>query len=383
MAAETEPKRIPFNRPSPAGDELRLVAEAVDGAVLAGDGSMGASCERMLEDQLEVSRVMLTPSCTQALEMAALLLDLEAGDEVICPSFTFPSTAGAFVLRGATPVFCDIRGDTLNLDEGRVEDLIGPRTRAIVCTHYAGVGCELDALVATCERHGIELVEDAAHALFGTYLDRPLGGIGRFGALSFHETKNVTCGEGGALVLRDSADVARAEILREKGTNRSAFFRGEVESYSWVDEGSSYLPSELQAAFLRGQLQARERIQAARRRVWDRYDAELSQWAADHAVALPHVPSDRDHPAHLFHLLLPGRRERDGLISHLDERGILAVFHYLPLHLSPMGRRLAPECLPLPVTEDVADRIVRLPLFPSLTEDEQSRVIAAVLEFAP
>jgi dTDP-4-amino-4,6-dideoxygalactose transaminase len=243
------------------------------------------------------------------------------------------------------------------------------------------VGCELDALVATCERNGIELVEDAAHALFGTYRDRPLGGIGRFGALSFHETKNVTCGEGGALVLRDAADVARAEILREKGTNRSAFFRGEVESYSWVDEGSSYLPSELQAAFLRAQLQARERIQAARRRVWDRYDAELSQWAAEQAVALPHVPSDRDHPAHLFHLLLPGRRERDGLISHLDERGILAVFHYLPLHLSPMGRRLAPECPPLPVTEDVADRIVRLPLFPSLTEDEQSRVIAAVLEF--
>jgi dTDP-4-amino-4,6-dideoxygalactose transaminase len=383
MAPDSRTARIPFNRPVAAGEELRLIAEAVDGSVLAGDGSMAAGCERLLEEELGVPRVMLTPSCTQALEIAALLLDLAPGDEIISPSFTFPSTASAFVIRGAAPVFAEIRPDTLNLDERRVEDLIGPRTRAIVCTHYAGVGCEMDELIGICERHGIELIEDAAHALFGSYRGRPLGGIGRFGALSFHETKNVTCGEGGALILSNSDDVARAEIVREKGTDRAAFFRGEVERYSWVDVGSSYLPSELQAAFLLGQLESSEAIQSSRHAIWDRYASELRDWADQHGAGLPQVPADRNHPAHLFYLLLPGRRERDALIEHLDEREILAVFHYLPLHRSPMGRRLAPECPPLPITEDIADRIVRLPLFPGLTEAEQSRVIAAILEFAP
>jgi dTDP-4-amino-4,6-dideoxygalactose transaminase len=326
---------------------------------------------------------MLTPSATQALEIAALLLDLEPGAEVICPSFTHPSSVNAFVGRGATPVFCEIRPDTLNLDERRVEERIGERTAAIVCTHYAGVACELDELTSMAERHDIPLIEDNAHGLFGSYRERPLATFGRFGALSFHETKNVTSGEGGALVLNDHEDIARAEVIRDKGTNRTAFFRGDVDSYEWTDLGSSYLPSELQAAFLLGQLERREEIQAARERIWARYAAELAEWADRAGVELPVVPDDRRHPSHLFHLRLAGRDERDAFIDHLASRGILAVFHYRPLHLSPMGRRLDPGCPRLEVTESAAERVVRLPLFATLTEDEQSRVIEAVLEFAP
>jgi dTDP-4-amino-4,6-dideoxygalactose transaminase len=326
---------------------------------------------------------MLTPSATQALEVAAVLLDVEPGSEVICPSFTHPSSINAFVTHGARPIFCEVRPDTLNLDERQVEDRIGERTAAIVCTHYAGVACELDELTSLAERHGTVLIEDNAHGLFGAYRERPLGTFGRFGALSFHETKNVTAGEGGALVLNRPEDVARAEVIRDKGTNRSAFFRGEADAYEWTDMGSSYLPSELQAAFLLGQLESRDRIQAARERIWNRYAAELGDWAGGHGVELPAVPSDRRHPAHLFHLRLSGREERDALIDHLASRGILAVFHYQPLHLSPMGSRLDPECPPLPVTESTAGRLVRLPLFATLTEEEQSRVIEAVTEFAP
>jgi dTDP-4-amino-4,6-dideoxygalactose transaminase len=383
MATEAKRIEIPFNRPTPIGDELRHIAEAIEKGELAGDGEMGRACEQILEDELEAPAARLTPSCTQALEMAALLLDLQPGDEIISPSFTFPSTPGAFVAHGARPVFCEIRSDTLNLDESRIEGLIGPRTRAVVCTHYAGVGCDMDALGSVCERHGIELIEDAAHALFGTYRDRPLGAIGRFGALSFHETKNVTSGEGGALILNDPRDIERAEILREKGTDRTAFYRGEVSTYGWVDVGSSYLPSELQAAFLLGQLERRQEIQAVRHRIWDRYAAELAGWTDDHGIGLPAVPADCRHPAHLFHLMLPSRSARDSLIAHLKQRGILAVFHYLPLHLSRMGRRLAPDGPPLPVTESAAERIVRLPLFNGLSDSQQSRVIEAVTEFRP
>jgi dTDP-4-amino-4,6-dideoxygalactose transaminase len=374
---------IPFNRPTPMGQELRLIAEAIENGELAGDGEMGRACERILEDELEAPAVRLTPSCTQALEMAALLLDIQEGDEIISPSFTFPSTPGAFVLHGARLVFCEIRPDTLNIDESQVEALIGPRTRALVCTHYAGVGCDMDALLAICDRHGVTLIEDAALALFATYRDRPLGTIGRFGALSFHETKNVTGGEGGALILNDASDVDRAEILREKGTDRAAFLRGDVSAYGWVDVGSSYLPSELQAAFLLGQLEQRREIQAIRRQIWDRYAAELEVWAGEHDVALPVIPADCRHPAHLFHLMLPSRAARDGLIAHLRQRGILAVFHYLPLHLSRMGRRLTPDGPSLPVTEATCERIVRLPLFNGLGDGQQSRVIAAVKEFRP
>jgi dTDP-4-amino-4,6-dideoxygalactose transaminase len=327
--------------------------------------------------------VMLTPSATQALEMAALLLELEPGAELVCPSFTHPSTVNPFVMRGGRPTFCDIRPDTLNIDERQVEELIGPRTAAIVCTHYAGVGCEMDELLAIADRHGIPVVEDNAHGLFGRYRDQPLGTFSRFAAVSFHETKNMTAGEGGALVLNRAEDVARAEVLRDKGTNRAAFFRGEVEAYEWSDLGSSYVASELQAAFLRGQLERRDEVQAARHRIWDRYAEELADWASSHGVELPHVPADRRHPAHLFHLRMPGRHERDDLIERLDSAGILAVFHYQPLHTSPMGRRLAPDGPRLPVTEETAERIVRLPLFSALTDEEQSRVIKAVKGYSP
>jgi dTDP-4-amino-4,6-dideoxygalactose transaminase len=381
----TNPVRtwIPFNRPSWTGDELDYVTEVVESGRLSGDGPMTRQCEQLLSAQLGGATVLLTPSCTQALEMAALLLDIEPGDEVVCPSFTHPSTVNAFAMRGASPRFCDIRPDTLNIDEQGVEAKIGERTVAIACTHYAGVSCELDLLLATCERRGIELVEDNAHGLFGSYRDDPLGSFGRFAALSFHETKNVTAGEGGALVLNRDEDVARAEVIRDKGTNRGAFFRGEVDAYEWSDLGSSYLPSELQAAFLRAQLERRDEIQSARLRIWERYSAELSDWAERSGVVLPAAPDDRRHPAHLFHLRMPGRAERDALIEHLSSREILAVFHYAPLHTSPMGRRLDSECGALPVTEAVAGGLVRLPLFAGLSDDEQSRVIEAVTEFAP
>jgi dTDP-4-amino-4,6-dideoxygalactose transaminase len=375
--------RIPFNRPGPAGDEISYVEEAVGSGHLSGDGLMARRCETLLAEELGAERALLTPSATAALELAALLLDFEPGAEVICPSFTHPSSVSSFVIRGARPVFCDIRPDTLNIDEEKVADLVGARTAAIVCTHYGGVACEMDELLAIGNGGGPPLIEDNAHGLFGSYRGRPLGGIGRFGALSFHETKNVTSGEGGALLLSGAEDIERAEVLREKGTNRAAYFRGEVDAYEWVDLGSSYLVSELQAAFLRGQLERREVIQAARHRIWDRYAEELGDWAAGLGVELPVVPGDRRHPAHLFHLRMPGRRERDGLIEHLSRRGILAVFHYMPLHLSPMGRRLAPDCPSLPVTDAAAQRIIRLPLFPSLAPDEQSRVIEAVTEFSP
>jgi dTDP-4-amino-4,6-dideoxygalactose transaminase len=380
MAADS---RIPFNRATATGQELSHLEAVLASGDLSGGGPMATRCEELLSAELGSARVMLAPSATQALEISALLLDMEPGAEVICPSFTHPSSINAFVVNGATPVFCEIRPDTLNLDERAVAERINDRTAAIVCTHYAGVACEIDELVAIAERRGVALIEDNAHGLFGNYRDRPLGSFGRFAALSFHETKNVTSGEGGALVLNRAEDVARAEVIRDKGTNRAAYFRGEVDAYEWVDVGSSYLPSELQAAFLLGQLERREEIQSQRRRLWDRYAAELSDWAEGHSVKLPSVPEDRRHPAHLFFLQMQGRIERDALIDHLSSRGILAVFHYLPLHLSSMGRRLDPGCPPLAVTEAVAAGLVRLPLFAALTDGEQARVIEAVTEFPP
>src|SRR3954452_10363833 len=375
--------RIPFNRPSPAGGELSHIEEAINSGRLSGDGAMTRRCEDELSAELAGGRVMLTPSATQALEICALLLGAEPGWEVICPSFPHPSSVNAFVTHGARPVFCDIRADTLNLDERLVEERIGERAAAGGCPHYAGIGCELDELVSLSDTRGTELIEDNAHGLFGSYRDRPLGTFGRFSTLSFHETKNVTSGEGGALVLNRPEDAARAEVIRDKGTNRGAFFRGEAGAYEWTDFGSTYQPSELQAAFLLGQLESSDRIQAARERIWNRYAEELADWADGHGVALPAIPADRRHPAHLFYMRFAGGEQRDALIDHLRKRGILAVFHYQPLHLSPMGRRLDPECPPLPVSESAAATLVRLPLFASLDEEEQARVIEAGTEFAP
>jgi dTDP-4-amino-4,6-dideoxygalactose transaminase len=372
---------IPFNRPSLVGEELRYMREAIAAGTISGDGGFSRRCQALLERELGAPRVLLTTSCTHALEMCALLLDLAPGDEVIVPSFTFVSTANAFALRGVRPVFADIRPDTLNLDESRLPELIGPRTRAIVPVHYAGVGCEMEAILALAGRHDIAVVEDNAHGLFGKRGGSKLGTFGCLATLSFHETKNVSCGEGGALIVNDARYLERAEIVRQKGTNRSQFFRGMVDRYSWVDLGSSYLPSDLLAAFLLAQLEARERIQAARRRLWERYDRELAGWAAAGGARLPVVPPGCEQPYHLFYLLLPTLGARQALITHLRRRGILAVFHYVPLHLSAYGRQAAASHRDCPVSTDVADRLVRLPLFYDLSAAEQSRVIEAVQSF--
>jgi dTDP-4-amino-4,6-dideoxygalactose transaminase len=373
--------RIPFNKPAIVGDELRYIREAVESGHLSGDGAFTKRCSALLERELGVARVLLTTSCTHALEMCALLLDVQPGDEVVVPSFAFVSTVNAWVMRGARPVFVDIRPDTLNLDEKLVAERVGPRTKAIVALHYAGVPCEMDELGRIARESGASLVEDAAHALFGRYRGRALGSLGRLATLSFHETKNVTCGEGGALLVNDPGLVERAEILREKGTNRSRFFRGEIDKYTWVDLGSSWLPSEVLAAYLWAQLEARARIQDGRARSWRRYRDELAGWAQAHDVRLPLLSPDGEPAWHMFQLVLPSLGARQRLIEHLRARGILAVFHYLPLHLSPMGRRLGGRPGDCPITEDLSDRLLRLPFYNGLSETEQLEVIDAVRAF--
>jgi len=366
---------IPFNRPSLAGREFEYMQEAIANWHISGDGTFTRKCNALLEEALGVPKVLLTTSCTHALEMAALLLEIEPGDEVIVPSFTFVTTANAFVLRGAKPVFADIRPDTLNIDERQVERLITPRTKAILLVHYAGVGCEMDSLCEMAQRHSIAIVEDNAHGLFGKYKGRFLGTFGSLASLSFHETKNFTCGEGGALLINDLRYAERAEIIREKGTNRSRFFRGQVDKYTWVDLGSSYLPSDILAAFLYAQLEAREQIQAIRQRVWEYYYDHLQQWAEDEGVQLPVVPSHCQQPYHLFHLLLPSLEQRQAFLAHLRTHDVSSVFHYLPLHISEMGKRFGGKAGDCPVTEDIADRLARLPFHNSLTEADQERVV--------
>jgi dTDP-4-amino-4,6-dideoxygalactose transaminase len=370
--------RIPFNKACLTGKEFQYIAEAIEYGHISGDGPFTKKCHQLLSETLCVQKVLLTTSCTHALEMAALLLDLREGDEVIVPSFTFVSTVNAFVLRGARPVFADIRPDTLNIDERRVEPLITPRTKAIVPVHYAGVGCEMDAIMDVARRRGIKVIEDNAHGLFAKYKGRQLGTFGCLATQSFHETKNVTCGEGGALLINDPAFNDRAEILREKGTNRSRFFRGQVDKYTWVDIGSSYLPSDILAAFLYAQLEAREEIGQRRRRAWDRYAATLKDWATRHDVRLPFVPPHCEHPGHLFYIIFPRADQRDRVMTALQAKGILSVFHYLPLHLSDMGRRfggLEGDC---PVTEDLSARLLRLPLYNTLTDADQDAVCEAL-----
>ncbi len=322
---------------------------------------------------------LLTTSGTHALELAALLLDIAPGDEVIVPSFTFSSTVNAFVLRGARPVFVDSRPDTLNLDERQLERLITPRTRAVLPVHYAGVGCEMDAIAELATAHGLAIVEDNAHGLFGKYRGRWLGTFGTFAAQSFHDTKNFSCGEGGAVLVNDPRYVERAEILREKGTNRSRFYRGQVDKYTWVDLGSSYLPSDVLAAFLFGQLECEERIQARRRRIWEAYHGELTEWSERVGARRPVVPAHCEQSWHMYYLLLPDLERRQRLIGHLRERGILAVFHYLPLHLSEMGRRVAGPPARLPVAESAADRLLRLPLYNDMSDEDLDHVIHSLL----
>lgn len=373
---------IPFNQPSLIGNELTYITEVIRAGHSSGDGPYTKRCHALLETQLGIPKALLTTSCTHALEMAALLLDIQPGDEVIVPDFTFVSTVNAFVLRGARPVFADIRPDTLNLDETQLEELVTPRTRAVVPVHYAGVSCEMDAILEVAGRHGIAVVEDNAHGLFGKYKGRYLGTFGCLATQSFHETKNFTCGEGGALLINDPHYAERAEIIREKGTNRSRFFRGQVDKYTWVDIGSSYLPSDILAAFLYAQLEAREQIQAKRQHIWHYYYDRLQDWAAAHDVRLPVVPPHCEQPYHMFYLLLPSLAQRQALIAHLKSQGILAVFHYLPLHLSDMGRKFGGQTGDCPVTEDLSDRLLRLPFYNDLSEADQERVCLAI-EAAP
>lgn len=369
---------IPFNKPCLTGREYEYVAEAVRNGQISGDGAFSRRAHALLERELGAARVLLTTSCTDALELASLLLDVGPGDEVIVPSFTFVSTANAFVLRGARPRFVDVRPDTLNLDERRLEAAIGPRTKAIVPVHYAGVGCEMDAIGEIAARRRVPIVEDNAHGLFARYRGRPLGTFGALAAQSFHETKNFSCGEGGALLINDARLVERAEILREKGTNRSRFFRGQVDKYTWVDVGSSFLPSDMLAAYLCAQLEEREQVTSKRRGVWQRYYDGLKDWAARREVQLPTVPPHCEQPFHMFYLILPTLEQRTRLIAHLKQLGIGAVFHYLPLHLSAMGRSFGGEPGDCPVTERVSDRLLRLPFYNDLGADEQARVIDAV-----
>jgi dTDP-4-amino-4,6-dideoxygalactose transaminase len=361
---------------------MEYMRAAIDNLQISGDGPFTRKVHELLERLTGAQKALLTTSCTHALEMAALLLEIGPGDEVILPSFTFVSTANAFVLRGARPIFVDVRPDTLNIDASLLESRITKRTKAIVVVHYAGVGCDMDAIGDLASRHGIPVIEDNAHGLLGSYKGKPLGSFGTLATLSFHETKNFTCGEGGALIINDARYVERAEILREKGTDRSRFFRGQVDKYGWIDVGSSYLPSDLLAAFLLAQLESRDRIQAHRRRVWESYQSGLDAWAVTAGVTLPHVPAACQQAYHLFYLVLPSLAGRQALIQHLNDRGVSAVFHYLPLHLSKMGRSFGGRPGDCPVTEHISDRLLRLPFYNDLSADEQAGVIEDIKAFS-
>jgi dTDP-4-amino-4,6-dideoxygalactose transaminase len=380
---------IPFNRPQLAGNEHQYVDRALISGKLSGNGEFGQRCARALEQRLGSARVLMTPSCTAALEMAALLLELEPGDEVIVPSFTFVSTANAFALRGAVPVFVDVSPQTLNIEPSAIRAAITGRTKAIVVVHYGGVACDMEAIMGLADEHGIAVVEDAAHALPASLEGRPLGSIGQLSTFSFHETKNVQCGEGGALVVNDEALVARAEVLQEKGTDRARFFRGEVDKYTWRDLGSSYLLSEVAAAFLWAQLERLEEITDRRLEIWHRYHQALAPLEESGLLRRPIVPPGCEHSGHLYYVLLPQATMRQRLIEALDEEGVSAVFHYVPLHASPAGRRLGRASGELGVTVDASERLLRLPLWSGLGpeadlvvsafERSVERVVAPVL----
>ena len=370
---------IPFNKPFLTGRELEYLTSAHNSHHLSGDGSFTKKCHAWLEAYSGSGRALLTHSCTAALEMSAILAGIQPGDEVIMPSYTFVSTANAFVLRGGVPVFVDIRADTLNLDENLIEAAITPRTKAIVPVHYAGVACEMDTIMAIAQRHNLLVIEDAAQGVMSSYKGRPLGAIGHMGTYSFHETKNVISGEGGALLVNDARFVERAEIIREKGTNRSLFFRGQVDKYTWVDIGSSYLPSEIIAAFLWAQLEDAQVITAKRMTIWQNYHASLAGLEAAGKLRRPAVPADCAHNAHMYYVLLESLAKRTEVIAQLKLSGINSVFHYVPLHNSPAGMKYGRASGPLPNTVALADRLVRLPMWLGMS-DGQEQVISEVMK---
>jgi len=372
---------IPFNKPFMVGKELYYIAQAVLSGHTAGNGAFTKRCEALMEDRFDALSVQLTTSCTTALEMAAILCDIGEGDEVLMPSYTFVSTANAFYLRGARPVFVDIRRDTLNLDESLIEDAVTERAKAVVPMHYAGVSCEMDAILDVARRHDLLVIEDAAQGVNARYRNRWLGTIGDVGTYSFHETKNLICGEGGAILVNREDLRNRAEVIREKGTNRSQFFRGEVDKYTWVDVGSSFLPSEILAAFLFAQLENMEVITERRRELFENYRGMLDPLAERGLITLPTVPDHCSSNYHMFQILVSDLETRQALIAYLKEQGILAVFHYVPLHTSPMGERFGYRKGMLPVTEEYSERLVRLPFFHGITADELAEVTQAVFGF--
>jgi dTDP-4-amino-4,6-dideoxygalactose transaminase len=370
--------KIPFNKPYVTGRELGYIQQAHERGRLSGDGPFSKACEKWLEDRLGCPKALLTHSCTAALEMTALLIDIRRGDEVIMPSFTFVSTANAFVLRGGVPVFVDIRPDTLNIDEALIESAINPRTKAIVPVHYAGVGCEMDPIMEIARRHGLFVIEDAAQGVMSRYKDRALGSIGHFGALSFHETKNIIAGEGGAVLVNAADFIAQAEVIREKGTDRAKFFRGEVDKYTWQAIGSSFLPSDITAAFLWGQLEDAESLISRRQAIWNRYHQAFESLEARGLVVRPTIPDHCQHNGHIYYLILPERDARDKMLSALKSAGIGAIFHYVPLHSSPAGREYGRAAADLPHTDRISECLVRLPIWVGMTGVEIDHVISAV-----
>lgn len=374
---------IPFNKPSLVGKELAYIQHAIDGGHTSGDGQYTISCQHYLEREIGAKKALLTPSCTAALEMAALLLDLKPGDEVIVPSFTFVSSASSFALHGAHIIFCDVHSNTLNIDERMVEKLLTPRTKAIIAVHYSGVACNMDAIVQIAERQRLMVIEDNAHGLFGRYRGRFLGAIGNLGTLSFHETKNFSCGEGGALLINDPEYLERSEVIRDKGTNRKRFFCGQVDRYTWVDLGSSYVMSDILGAFLLAQLEAKTSVLMLRKTIWDFYYTNLSDWAAQWDVQLPFIPETSVPSYHMFYMILPKSTSQQALIQHLRKKGIMAVFHYQPLHQSPAGVRFGKAPIPCPVTETVSTRLVRLPFYNTLSIEDLNHITEAVREFHP
>lgn len=372
---------LPFNKPFIAGKELYYVAQAVTNGCISGDGQYTLACANLLEATFEIKKVLMTPSCTAALEMAAMLCELNPGDEVIMPSYTFVSTATAFVREGATPVFVDIRPDTLNIDEKLIEQSITPRTKAIVVVHYAGVACEMDTIMRIADKHNLIVIEDAAQGVNSFYKGRALGSIGHLGCYSFHETKNYICGEGGALCINDAEFIERAEIIRDKGTNRQRFFRGQVDKYTWVDVGSSYVPSEISCAFLFAQLEMLDEIAEVRKSRYQFYQDQLVKLAAAHGFDLPIIPETCTSNSHMFYVLLDTYEKRCELIEHLKRNRIQAVFHYIPLHSSPASEERGFFTQSLPVTDSVSSRLLRLPFFYDITFVEQQRVVDAFASF--